>query len=51
VKWVLVRPLHRRRFSAGLAALLLATPAAPIGETVHVLDPVIYAVSQLIIAT
>src|SRR5207342_3381416 len=36
--------------AAGLAALLLATPdAAPIGELVHVLDPVAYAVSLLII--
>jgi hypothetical protein len=36
--------------AAGLAALLLATPAAaPIGEIVHVLDPVAYAVSLLII--
>jgi predicted permease len=35
---------------AGLAALLLATPAgAPIGQIVHVLDPVAYAVSLLII--
>jgi hypothetical protein len=36
--------------AAGLAALLLATPgAAIIGEIVHVLDPVAYAVSLLII--
>jgi len=36
--------------AAGLARLLLATPAAaPIGEIVHVLDPVAYAVSLLII--
>jgi predicted permease len=36
--------------AAGLAALLLAMPAAaPIGEIVHVLDPVAYAVSLLII--
>ena len=36
--------------AAGLAALLLATPAAAtIGEIVHVLDPVAYAVSLLII--
>ena len=36
--------------AAGLAALLLATPAATtIGEIVHVLDPVAYAVSLLII--
>jgi hypothetical protein len=36
--------------AAGLAALLLATPAAAtIGEFVHVLDPAAYAVSLLII--
>ncbi len=36
--------------AAGLAALLLATPAAAgIGAIVHVLDPVAYAVSVLII--
>jgi FtsX-like permease family len=36
--------------AAGLAALLLATPApAGIGEIVHVLDPVAYAVSLVII--
>ena len=36
--------------AAGLAALLLSTPAAgPIGEIVHVLDPVAYAGSLLII--
>jgi hypothetical protein len=36
--------------AAGLAALLLATPAAAtIGEIVHVLDPLAYAVSLLII--
>ena len=36
--------------AAGLATLLLATPAAAtIGEIVHVLDPVAYAVSLLII--
>jgi ABC-type antimicrobial peptide transport system permease subunit len=36
--------------AAGVAALLLATPAAAgIGEIVHVLDPVAYAVSVLII--
>ena len=36
--------------AAGIAALLLAMPAAgPIGEIVHVLDPVAYAVSLLII--
>ena len=36
--------------AAGLAALLLATPAAaPIGQIVHVFDPVAYAVSLLII--
>jgi putative ABC transport system permease protein len=36
--------------AAALAALLLATPAAAtIGEIVHVLDPVAYAVSLLII--
>jgi putative ABC transport system permease protein len=36
--------------AAGLAALLLATPAAaPIGQIVHVFDPVAYAVSVLII--
>jgi predicted permease len=36
--------------AAGLAALLLATPAAAtIGEIVHVLDPVAYVVSLLII--
>ena len=36
--------------TAGLAALLLATPAAgPIGQIVHVLDPVAYAVSLLIV--
>ena len=36
--------------AAGLAALLLATPAAAsIGEIVHILDPVAYAVSLLII--
>jgi hypothetical protein len=36
--------------AAGLATLLLAAPAAaPIGEIVHVLDPVAYAVSLLII--
>ena len=36
--------------AAGLAALLLAMPgAATIGEIVHVLDPVAYAVSLLII--
>jgi hypothetical protein len=36
--------------AAGLAALLLATPAAAtIGEIVHVLDPVAYAVSLLVI--
>ena len=35
---------------AGLAGLMLATPAAaPIGQIVHVLDPVAYAVSLLII--
>ena len=38
--------------AAGLAALLLATPAAAgIGEIVHVLDPVAYAVSLFIIIT
>jgi ABC-type antimicrobial peptide transport system permease subunit len=36
--------------AAGLAALLLATPAAaPVGQIVHVLDPVAYAVSLLFI--
>jgi ABC-type antimicrobial peptide transport system permease subunit len=36
--------------AAGLAVLLLATPAAAtIGAIVHVLDPVAYAVSLLII--
>ena len=36
--------------AAGLAAVLLATPAAaPIGEIVHILDPVAYAVSLAII--
>jgi predicted permease len=36
--------------AAGLAALLLATPAAAsIGEIVHVLDPVAYAVSLVVI--
>jgi predicted permease len=36
--------------AAGLARLLLATPgAAPIGQIVHVLDPVAYAVSLLVI--
>jgi predicted permease len=36
--------------AAGLATLLLAAPAAaPIGEIVHVLDPLAYAVSLLII--
>jgi predicted permease len=36
--------------TAGLAALLLATPVAgPIGQIVHVLDPVAYAVSLLVI--
>ena len=36
--------------AAGLAALLLATPAAAtVGEIVHVLDPVAYAMSLLII--
>jgi ABC-type antimicrobial peptide transport system permease subunit len=36
--------------AAGLATLLLTTPsAASIGEIVHVLDPVAYAVSLLII--
>ena len=36
--------------AAGLAALLLATPAAAIiGEIVHVLDPVAYGVSLLVI--
>jgi MacB-like periplasmic core domain/FtsX-like permease family len=36
--------------AAGLAAVLLATPAAaPIGEIVHILDPVAYAVSLVII--
>jgi ABC-type antimicrobial peptide transport system permease subunit len=38
--------------AAGLAALLLATPAAAgIGEIVHVLDSLAYAVSLLIIIT
>jgi ABC-type antimicrobial peptide transport system permease subunit len=36
--------------AAGLSALLLATPAAAvIGKIVHVLDPVAYATSLLII--
>jgi ABC-type antimicrobial peptide transport system permease subunit len=36
--------------AAGLAALLLATPAAgPIGEIVHVLDPVAYLLSLFVI--
>jgi ABC-type antimicrobial peptide transport system permease subunit len=36
--------------AAGLAALLLATSgAAPIGEIIHVFDPVAYAGSVLII--
>ena len=36
--------------AAGLSALLLATPAAaPIGTIVHVLDPIAYAVSLMII--
>src|SRR5437762_4267948 len=36
--------------AAGLAALLLATPAAAtIGEIVHVFDPIAYAVSLLIV--
>jgi putative ABC transport system permease protein len=36
--------------AAGLAAMLLATPgAAAIGQIVHVLDPIAYAVSVLII--
>jgi predicted permease len=36
--------------AAGLGALLLATPAAAVmGEIVHVLDPVAYAVSLLVI--
>jgi predicted permease len=38
--------------AAALAALLLTTPAAaPIGEIVHVLDPVAYAVSVIVIIT
>jgi hypothetical protein len=38
--------------AAALAALLLAKPgAAPIGEIVHVLDPVAYIVSLLVIIT
>jgi ABC-type antimicrobial peptide transport system permease subunit len=38
--------------AAGLAVLLLATPAAAtIGAIVHVLDPVAYAASLLIIIT
>jgi ABC-type antimicrobial peptide transport system permease subunit len=37
-------------FAAGLAMMLLATPAAAtIGKIVHVLDPVAYAASLLII--
>jgi ABC-type antimicrobial peptide transport system permease subunit len=36
--------------AAGLAVALLATPAAaPIGDLVHVLDPIAYAVSMLVI--
>jgi putative ABC transport system permease protein len=36
--------------AAGVGALLLAMPAAgPIGEIVHVLDPVAYAASLLVI--
>ena len=44
-----LRPPHRRRTRP--AATLLATPAAagPSAEIVHVLDPVAYAVSLLII--
>ena len=50
VRPVGVWPHHRRRCSGRLAALLLATPAAAsIGAIVHVLDPVAYAVSLLII--
>ncbi len=36
--------------AAGLAAMLLATPdAAPVGELVHVLDPIAYAISTFVI--
>jgi ABC-type antimicrobial peptide transport system permease subunit len=36
--------------AAGLGAVLLATPAgAPIGQIVHVLDPVAYAASLLVV--
>ena len=51
----LIRPVGLGLFigggsAAGLAALLLATPAAAgIGKVVHVLDPVAYAVSVLVI--
>jgi ABC-type antimicrobial peptide transport system permease subunit len=38
--------------AAGLAALLMATPAAAtIGEIIHVFDPVAYVVSLLCIVT
>jgi len=51
----LIRPIGFGLFvggasAAGLAALLLATPAAAtIGEIVHVLDPVAYSVSLFVI--
>jgi predicted permease len=35
--------------AAGLAALLLTSPAAPIGEIVHILDPAAYSVSMCVI--
>jgi predicted permease len=55
VLWQSIRPVGVGLFigagsAAGLAALLLASPAAAtIGQIVHALDPVAYAVSLLII--
>jgi predicted permease len=55
ILWQTVRPLGFGLFlgggsAAGMGALLLATPAAAgVGEVVHVLDPLAYAVSLSII--
>jgi hypothetical protein len=55
VLWQLIRPVGAGLVFgagsvAGLAGLILATPAAaPVGQIIHVLDPVAYAASLLVI--
>jgi ABC-type antimicrobial peptide transport system permease subunit len=55
VLWQLIRPVGTGLVIgagsvAGLAGLILASPAAaPVGQMIHVLDPVAYAASLLVI--